>query len=177
MDRNREWFRVKAGDRSRNSKHRQTKEKKMRNYLIVLVICLGFLTLAACTTEAEPSSSDSNTITGIVWQWESVKVQPTGEITTVPDPENYTLIFNEDETFTGTADCNAISGTYSQASGFTITVGPSTMAFCGEDSLDQQFLDLLANVVAGGPDGSGGLALENAGGETRMEFSNGGAAP
>ena len=95
----------------------------------------------------------------------------------MPDPENYTLIFNEDETFEGQADCNAISGTYSQASGFTITVGPSTTAFCGEDSLDLQFLDLLANVVAGGPDGAGGLALENAGGEQGMLFSNGGAAP
>jgi hypothetical protein len=51
------------------------------------------------------------------------------------------------------------------------------MAFCGEDSLDIQFLELLAEVVAGGPDGSGGLALENAGGGTRMEFRNGGAGP
>jgi hypothetical protein len=51
------------------------------------------------------------------------------------------------------------------------------MAACGEDSLDQQYLDLLSQVVAGGPDGSGGLALETAGGEKRMSFSNGGSAP
>lgn len=94
----------------------------------------------------------------------------------MPDPEKYTLIFNEDGTFTGTADCNAISGVYSQASGFTVTVGPSTMAFCGEESLDSQFLELLTQVVAGGTDGSGGFSLENAGGEKRMLFSNGGAA-
>jgi hypothetical protein len=31
--------------------------------------------------------------------------------------------------------------------------------------------------VAGGPDGAGGLALETAAGEKRMEFKNGGAAP
>ena len=147
----------------------------MRRYRIILVICLGLLSLAACTTEEEPASSDS--IQDIVWQWESVTNKPANETTTVPDPENYTLIFNEDETFSGTADCNKISGTYSQASGFTITVGPSTMAFCGEDSLDVQFLELLAQVVAGGPDGSGGLALENAGGEKRLLFSNGGTAP
>jgi hypothetical protein len=30
--------------------------------------------------------------------------------------------------------------------------------------------------VAGGPDGAGGLALENAGGEQRMLFQNGGPA-
>jgi len=147
----------------------------MNKILVLTGMCLGLVILAACTPQAEPAPADS--IQGIVWQWESVKNKPANETTTVPDPENYTLIFNEDETFEGTADCNAISGTYSQASGFTITVGPSTMAFCGEDSLDVQFLDLLANVVAGGPDGSGGLALENAGGEKRMLFSNGGAAP
>ncbi len=49
------------------------------------------------------------------------------------------------------------------------------MAYCGEDSLDVQFLDLLTQVVAGGPDGDGGLALVNAGGKKRMAFSNGGA--
>ena len=147
----------------------------MNRKILFIAVCLGLVLLVACSSADEPASIE--TITGIVWQWESVKVQPTGETTTVADPENYTLIFKEDETFSGTADCNKISGTYSQASGFTITVGPSTMAFCGEDSLDVQFLDLLAQVVAGGPDGSGGLALENAGGEKRMLFSNGGAAP
>jgi len=43
--------------------------------------------------------------------------------------------------------------------------------------LDQQYLDLLSNVVAGGQDGASGLALENAGGEKRMLFKNGGTAP
>jgi heat shock protein HslJ len=52
-------------------------------------------------------------------------------------PKKYTIIFNTDGTFEGQADCNAISGTYSQENGFTITLGPSTLAFCGEDSLDQ----------------------------------------
>ena len=74
-------------------------------------------------------------------------------------PKKYTIIFNTDGTFEGQADCNAISGTYSQENGFTITLGPSTLAFCGEDSLDQQYLTLLDNVVAGGPDGAGGLSL------------------
>ena len=72
------------------------------------------------------------------------------------------------------AHCNCFGGTYSQESGFVITLGPATMAYCGEEPLDQQYLDLLSQVVAGGPDGAGGLALENAGDQTRMEFSNGG---
>ena len=47
------------------------------------------------------------------------------------------------------------------------------MAACAEGSLDQQYLELLSAVVAGGPDGPGNLALENAGGEKRMMFVSG----
>lgn len=156
----------------------------MKNMIIGLMVCLGLFLLAACAGQGEatavpttvPTAVPTNTITGIIWQWQSVKNRPTNETTTVPDPENYTLIFNEDGTFNGTADCNNISGTYSQVDGFTVTVTISTNAFCGEESLDQQYLDLLSQVVAGGPDGSGGLALESAGGENRMSFSNGGVA-
>jgi heat shock protein HslJ len=136
---------------------------------------LVILALAACTPAATPAPS--NSITGIVWQWTSVTNQPTKETTTVPNPESYTIIFNADGTLTGKADCNNFSGTYSQQNGFKITLGPSTMAYCGETSLDQQYLQLLGSVAAGGPDGAGGLALETAGGEQRMLFKNGGAAP
>lgn len=138
--------------------------------LSVLAIVIVAL-LAAC---APAASGDS--IQGIVWQWASVSNQSTGETTTVPNPENYTLTFNEDGTLNGLADCNSFTGSYSDENGFTITLGASTMAFCGEASLDQQYLALLGSVAAGGPDGDGGLALETAGGEQRMLFQNGGTA-
>jgi heat shock protein HslJ len=126
---------------------------------------------------ASTAPAPSNSITNIVWQWTSVTTKPTGETTTVADPQNYTVTFRDDGTLSGKADCNNFTGTYSQAGGFTITLGASTMAACAEGSLDQQYLELLGAVVAGGPDGQGNLALENAGGEKRMLFKNGGAAP
>ena len=131
--------------------------------------------LAACAPAATPTPT--NTITGIVWQWTSVTEKSTSKTTTVPNPENYTIIFNTDGTITGKADCNSFTGIWSQQNGFTIKLGASTLAACGEASLDQQYLHLLSNVAAGGPDGAGGLALETAGGEQRMMFKNGGAAP
>lgn len=131
--------------------------------------------LAACAPAATPAPS--NTITGIVWQWTSVTNQTTKKTQTVSAPQNYTITFNTDGTLTGKADCNNFTGTYSQQNGFSIKLGASTMAFCGEQSLDQQYLQLLGSVAAGGPDGAGGLALETAGGEQRMLFKNGGAAP
>jgi heat shock protein HslJ len=137
--------------------------------LIIVVL------LAACAPAATPTPA--NTITGIVWQWTSVTEKSTSKTTTVPNPENYTIIFNTDGTLTGKADCNSFTGIWSQENGFTIKLGASTMAFCGEASLDQQYTHLLSNIAAGGPDGAGGLALETAGGEQRMLFKNGGAAP
>jgi heat shock protein HslJ len=136
---------------------------------------LGVLLLAAaCGPAATPTPA--NTITGILWQWVSVTNKSTGEATSVPNAESYTITFNADGTLSGKADCNTFSGTYSQAGGFTITLGASSMAYCGEASLDQQYLALLGSVAAGGPDGAGGLALETAGGEQRMLFRNGSAA-
>jgi heat shock protein HslJ len=129
---------------------------------------------AACTQGATSTPSDS--IQGVIWQWTSLTNQTTKETTTIPNPESYTITFNTDGTLNGKADCNTFSGTYSQENRFIIELGATTMAFCGEASLDQQYLTLLGSIAAGGPDGAGGFALETAGGEQRMEFKNGGAA-
>jgi heat shock protein HslJ len=145
--------------------------------LSLLLACFGsvLIVTAACVpppAPVPPVATPSNTITDIVWQWTSVTTKPTGETTTVSDPQNYTITFRDDGTLSGKADCNTFTGTYSQASGFSITIGATTMAACAEGSLGQQYLELLSAVVAGGPDGQGNLALENAGGEKRMLFKN-----
>jgi heat shock protein HslJ len=115
--------------------------------------------------EAQTSFQD------ISWKWAKLTDRAKGTTTTIPDPQKYTILFKTDGTFEGKADCNNISGTYSQENGgFFIKLGPTTMAFCGEGSLDQQYLTLLGSVVAGGPDGAGGFALETGGGAQRMEF-------
>lgn len=149
----------------------------MNKILAILVFSLVFLTVVSCTSPEAEQPASGDTITGIVWKWQSVTEKSTGSSTRVPNPDVYTIIFHEDGTTEGQADCNTFSGTYSQEGGFTITVQPDVMAACDQGSLDQQYLTLLGDIAAGGPDGAGGLALENAGGEKRMLFSNGGAAP
>jgi heat shock protein HslJ len=117
-----------------------------------------------------------NPIQGINWQWDSVTDNSTGQTTGVPMPAQYTIAFNTNGTVNGLADCNTFTGTYSQASGLTIKITSMTRAACPDGSLDQQYIELLSNVAAGGPDGSGNLALETAGGAQRMLFLNGGPA-
>jgi heat shock protein HslJ len=149
--------------------------------IVILLTSLMLLSVLAAACAAPPTPTPTptpaNSIQNIVWQWQSVTDRPTGETTTVSNPQDYTITFRADGTLSGKADCNTFSGTYSQANGFEITLGATTMAACGDDSLDQQYLQLLDAIVAGGPDGQGNLALENAGGEKRMLFVNGGAAP
>ncbi|MFN8471070.1 MAG: META domain-containing protein [Anaerolineae bacterium] len=157
----------------------------MNRNLIRAIQIFGVLVLtfvaSACTSSSPPAAAPaptaSNSITGIVWQWTSLTNQTTKQTTTVPKPENYTIVFNADGTLTGKADCNTFTGTYSQTNGFSIKLGATTLAACPEGSLASQYLTLLSSVAAGGPDGLGGLALETAGGEQRMMFKNGGPAP
>ena len=52
------------------------------------------------------------------------------------------------------ADCNMVSGSFMiDGKSLTLELGPSTMAFCGEESLDLMFTELLNNVES--------YALEN----------------
>jgi heat shock protein HslJ len=83
-----------------------------------------------------------------LWQWESHTTD--GEETiVVPDPENYTLTLQADGKATIQADCNRVNWTYASAEDRLAfdTLGPSTLAFCGEESLDQQYLALLAETA------------------------------
>jgi heat shock protein HslJ len=154
---------------------------KAKNLLTVLLVLLISLLAVGCTatptpTPVPPPVTDPNAITGIVWKWQTLNDSAAGTSMRVDNPDKYTIVFNTDGTTTGQADCNTFSGTYSQANGFAITVQPDVMAACDQGSMDQQFLSLLGAVAAGGPDGSGGLTLQTAGGAQSLLFSNGGPA-
>jgi heat shock protein HslJ len=148
--------------------------------LLLVVLSLVLVLAAACYPPATPVPqavpAPATGITNIVWQWTSVRNRSTGETTTVSNPQAYTIIFRDDGTLSGQADCNTFTGTYTTDGGFFIDSTPDVMAACGGDSLDIQYFELLDAIVTGGPDGAGGLALETAGSEQRMAFVNGGAA-
>lgn len=92
---------------------------------------------------ADSAAETSDTIVGVTWQW--VDLTTPVETTTVPNPEAYTITLNEDGTFNYAADCNVGSATYTlDGSSLTFDLtGPTTLAFCGEESLDQTFLASL----------------------------------
>jgi heat shock protein HslJ/uncharacterized protein YraI len=159
----------------------------MKKMLFLLAIGLLFVFLVACgaaeTPTEEPTPAPTATeetmqttslesILDITWQWaDMIETEPASQ-SVVPDPENYTVIFRADGTAEIKADCNQVHGTYTQqGSALIITLGPSTMAACGENSLDQQFLSSLDQVNTFGMQ-SGDLIL--AGENFTMGFKNGG---
>lgn len=83
-----------------------------------------------------------------LWQWQSYTSDGDQTIV-VPDPENYTLTLLADGTAVIQADCNQVNWTYASSDNILVfeTLGPSTLAFCGEDSLDQQYLALLGETA------------------------------
>ena len=104
--------------------------------LLVAALALGVL-FAGCA-----QSSSGGTLTGYAWQWTGSTTTSPASQSVVPDPQNYTIEFKADQTFSGKADCNQVSGTWTSTSGngITITVGPSTLAACGPNSLGSLYI-------------------------------------
>ena len=129
------------------------------------------------TEEPVPEPASVDDIVNIVWQWaDLVETEPAAQ-SVVPGRELYTVIFRPDGLANLQADCNFLNVTYAvDGSNLVFDLfGPSTLAFCGEDSLDQQFLSLLGQVVSFNQE-DGRLKLGLADEAGFMSFDNGGPA-
>ena len=97
-------------------------------------------------------------LVGVVWKWEAF-LESNDDTLTVDDPERYTLEFMPDGVVRVRADCNSGSGSYTVSGNqLNIEIQALTMAMCPPDSLSDQYLKLLGDVVSYVPDG-GKLAL------------------
>lgn len=113
------------------------------------------------------ASADFRRLLAADWKW----LQSTGaETLTVEDPSLYTIRFNNANGFGITADCNIGAGNYT-VSGNLLTIKDiqSTLVFCGEESLDQKFTELLLQAASYSFQGPNLLIqLKNNGGTLRF---------
>jgi len=99
--------------------------------------------VTACTPPKTPI--DEPILTDSVWQLQQIQYND-GTLITPSDPANYTVDFMEDGSLGIQADCNRVLGEYTGESGtLDITLGPSTLAACGPDSVDTEFTQALSN--------------------------------
>jgi heat shock protein HslJ len=115
--------------------------------LILIAFALGLTAtmLVAC-------GGSSSGLTGKTWHLTAIteKVPAFQGVIPAADQSKYAITFNADGTFSATADCNQVSGSYktSGSNGLTITPGASTMAFCGEASFGTQFVEGLSKAAS-----------------------------
>jgi len=147
----------------------------MYTRLLVIGLVAGLLLAGLLAPAAW--ADDQGAILGIRWQWtQLIETQPASQ-SVIANSENYVLVLNADGSANIQADCNQLQWTYT-VEGDTIsfnTLGPSTLAYCGEESSDQIFLEKLGMASTWRVEDER-LVLEldeNAG---TMVFSNGGPA-
>ncbi|NJP04792.1 MAG: META domain-containing protein [Chloroflexaceae bacterium] len=96
---------------------------------------------------------------GTIWQWE--QFNNAVEVTDIPIPQQYTLMFQDDGNLSVQADCNQAGGTYIADTGsISITMGFMTMAACPPESKSNDFVDYLGQVVIYSITPEGQLLLE-----------------
>jgi heat shock protein HslJ len=84
--------------------------------------------------------------------------------------------FNKDGTAAIKADCNNVTANYAMSgSSLTITLGASTLMYCGDASQDTIYLASLAKVTSYAIV-NGDLQLKFANDGGKMDFKNGGKA-
>ena len=133
--------------------------RKILTLLFICALVTATLLVSGCT-EAVDDAEDMNNeeiesetisiddITDIKWQWSGLIENEPASQSVVPDPENYTILFSKEGTYSIKADCNLGSGSYTlEGNNLTSSPGPITLAYCGPDSLDNQYLSLLSNVT------------------------------
>lgn len=118
----------------------------MRRSATMALVAATLLVVAAC------SSGSASNLTGKLWQLTAITEKTPAFQGVVPpaDQSKYTIMFNNDGTFTAKADCNSVSGTYttSGSSGLTIAVGPSTRVACPDGSFADLFVHGLSNAAS-----------------------------
>ncbi|MFC1996708.1 META domain-containing protein [Chloroflexota bacterium] len=101
---------------------------------------------AVITSLEFPRPFDGPALTDVLWAWNEL-IEPDGQ-SLIINPDNYTLKFFPDGSLNVVADCNTGSGTYTlDDAAMTIQVGVMSQASCGEDSLHDQYLQYLNQVV------------------------------
>jgi len=78
-------------------------------------------------------------LTNTTWVW--YNRDPNGnqmDEIVVPNPENYTILFNDNGSLQAKLDCNESNGRYATENNSSIfmELGATTLAYCGDDSLD-----------------------------------------
>ena len=137
---------------------------------LTIAVLMAASMLAACNAAASPSTGSSTSaglspsavsspsggtspsggpsLIGQPWALSAVTSKTPAFQGVVPayQQPDYTITFNADGTYSGTAACNRVAGTYkTSGDSLTITAGASTLAYCPQVSGDSDFGTIFAH--------------------------------
>jgi len=126
------------------------------SFFLALALIASVALVIGCVEQGNESSNtsaqngaesvDHANITNIKWQWAGTVGTSSNQFV-VPNKEQYTLEFLPDGTYSMTTDCNSGSGNYTlDGQSLAIEPGMITLVYCGEQSLEPQYLSLLGSV-------------------------------
>lgn len=117
------------------------------------LVATAVTAVGACAPQEQsgPGSASAVPLLGTEWHWQAFEDSadgPESNDLAVSDPAAFTLRL-EAGTAAIRADCNFLSWPFAlEGSSLRFeTLGPTTMAYCGDDSLDRRFLALLADTA------------------------------
>jgi heat shock protein HslJ len=107
-----------------------------------LGLALAALVTGGCSSGLTSGPSEA-TLAGTDWVLVQIEAGG-GGVASVPPEQTFTARFGTEAELNATVDCNVCQGSYA-AAGASLSVGPlaCTRAYCGDDSLDDQFLSAL----------------------------------
>lgn len=117
----------------------------MRRWMFKLCPLVMLVLLAACgATTAETATP--TTLTDVKWRW--TEMRSGKDVTTISQPDRYTITFASQGRLNYKADCNTGNGTYRQSGDqLTIVLEPLALQNCGPDSLTVTYYQSLKDVA------------------------------
>ncbi|WP_292468196.1 META domain-containing protein [Methanolobus sp.] len=133
--------------------------RKILTVLLICVLAAASLFVSGCAengtdggdandSEIESEIISIDDIAEVNWEWSGLFENETANQSNIIYSERYTISFAKDGVYSIKADCNSGSGSYIlEGNDLTIEPGVITLMYCGSDSLDSQYLSLLASVT------------------------------
>jgi heat shock protein HslJ len=116
--------------------------------------------LAGCGSEGVTSPS---ALEGQTWRLTRLERQGQAAVS-ITNPDQYTLMFNEDQRLGARSDCNQCGGSYElRGTSFAVGALACTKAFCGEQSFDSDYSSILGDARSLEMDGGDLVVRSNRG--------------
>lgn len=97
-------------------------------------------------SELSPMTHSEPSLTNTVWQLQQIQYNDGTLVEATP--ESYTIEFLEDGRLAIRADCNRALGSFTEdGSSVSITLGPTTLAACPPESIEQEYLRNLQDAA------------------------------